>query len=73
MLLEDEDQQRAENEFHVSLVKLRILAKFLGFIDAMPYKNLTIYKVPHREKGLETQMKQRKNYIPSIDLYEILK
>merc|ERR1719242_2688781 len=45
MLLEDEDQQRAENEFHVSLVKLRILAKFLGFIDAMPYKNLTTYKV----------------------------
>ena len=68
---EADDKNRGENELYISVVKLRILAKFLGYVESLPYKthNTTSWS---DDKILESQIKQRENFVPFIDLFKVL-
>ena len=67
--IENTDNNRGENELYISLVKLRILAKFLGYIESLPYKTQSNTT---DEKLVQIQIKQRYSFEPCLPLYTLL-
>ena len=69
--IEADDKNRGENELYISVVKLRILAKFLGYVESLPYKTQNTTSRSD-DRILESQIKDRKNFVPFIDLFTVL-
>ncbi|CAH1977790.1 unnamed protein product [Acanthoscelides obtectus] len=65
----DADVDAPTKKSYLECVKrLRILAKFLGFIQALPYKS----DIAYNETLLATQVKIRQQQLPSLDIKCIL-
>jgi len=60
-----------DENFYVAILSLRVLAKFLGYVEALPYfySQATI----SGEKLLNAQINLRKKYAPCLDIYRMLK
>ena len=70
--IENADKNRGEIDLYICLVKLRILAKFLGYLESLPYKTQNANTSWSDGKILQLQIKQRETFVPFLNLHSIL-
>lgn len=66
-ILDLSESEKCQAQFDTSLVTLRVLAKFLGFVESLPYRcdGLT-------ETLVESAASVRRQYVPPIDLLPLV-